>query len=140
MSVLRTVRIAAEIYGLSAGLLVAVSALIATGRTIFEKKQPPFTYPIDVPKAEAKAAAEGYLHRALVALDIFLNVVVMGGRQCETMSSHAFIASLEGKLWGKLMNKWLNGFQPQHGPQAASGDLERSTVEAERLKKVLKIS
>ena len=140
MSVIHKTEIGVEIYGLAVGLLIAASVLIATGRAIFEKKQPPFTYPVDVPKAEAKAAAEGYLHRALVAFDIFLNVIVLAGRQGETISSHAFIASLEGKLWGKLTNAWLNGFQSQHGAQAASGDLERSTVEAERLKKVLKIS
>ncbi len=137
MSVLHKTEIGVEIYVLAAGLLVAVSALIATGRAIFEKKQPPFTYPVDVPKAEAKAAAEGYLHRALVAFDIFLNVIVLAGRQGETLSSHAFIASLEGKLWGKLMNTWLSGFQAQHGAQAASGDLERSLAEAARLKKIL---
>lgn len=128
-----------EIYLLAAGLLVLLSWLLATIRTLISKTQPIFNYPVDVPKAEAKAAAEGYFHKALVALDIFLNVVVLAGRQGETMSTHAWVAAGENKLWGRLMNRWLDGFQVAHGPQAASGDLERSSAEVARLVKLLGI-
>jgi hypothetical protein len=137
MSILHDIKLAAEIYAIVASGLIMVSASIAAVRTLVDKNQPPFIYPADVSKAEAKAAAEGYLHRCLVALDIFMNVVFFAGRQGETMSTHAFIAAKSGKLWGKLMNLWLDGFQKDHGPQAASGDLERSQAEVNRLRKIL---
>src|SRR5208282_6123998 len=78
--------------------------------------------PGDVPAAEVRAGAEGYPHRVLVALDIFMNVVFLFGEQDETMSTHAWRASVVGKTWGKAMNHWLGWFQPNHGPLAASGD------------------
>ena len=137
MDILHKVLLGVEIYAGASAALIAVSAAISTARTLLDKNQPPFVYPADVAKAEAKAAAEGYLHRCLVALDIFMNVVFFAGRQGETMSTHAWIASQSGKLWGKLMNRWLDGFQKDHGPQAASGDLERSQAEVNRLRKIL---
>jgi hypothetical protein len=42
-------------------------------------------------------------------------------------------------VWGKLMNFWLDGFQPNHGPQAASGDFERAQAEVNRLRAILKV-
>jgi hypothetical protein len=137
MSVLHKVEVGAEIYIIAAMSLIAVSASIAAIRLLIEKNKPVFNYPADVPTAEAKAAAEGYLHRCLVALDIFMNVVFFAGKQGETMSTHAWIASQSGALWGKLMNRWLDGFQANHGPQAASGDLERAQGEVNRLRKIL---
>lgn len=92
---------------------------------------------VDIPLAEAQAAAEGYLHRALVAFDIFVNVVLLKGQQDETISTHCWRASLEGKTWGDVMCWWLNLFQDNHGPQAASGDLLRATERCEVLKKAL---
>jgi hypothetical protein len=73
----------------------------------------------------------------LDALDIFLNVWFLHGENDETMSTHAWRAKLEGHLWGEAMNFWLNGFQENHGPQAASGDLERAAVRVAVLSKLL---
>jgi hypothetical protein len=117
--------------------LVAISWGLATARALFGKKQPAFNYPADVPIAEAQAASEGYLHKALVAIDICLNVVVLGGRQSETISTHAWIAAQEKKLWGRIMNAWLNGFQRDHGAEAASGDLQRASAEVSRMVRLL---
>jgi hypothetical protein len=139
MDILHKFLLGFEIYGIAAGSLVALSAAISAIRTLIEKNDTAFSYPADVPVAEEKAAAEGYLHRALVALDIFMNVIFFAGKQGETMSTHAWIASMSGELWGKLMNRWLDGFQPNHGPQAASGDLERSQAEVNRLRAILKV-
>ena len=137
MDILHKVLLGAEIYAIASVALVVVSAGISAARTLLDKNQSVFKYPANVVEAETKAAAEGYPHRCLVALDIFMNVVFFAGRQGETMSTHAWIASKSGKLWGKLMNCWLDGFQTQHGPQAASGDLERSQAEVNRLRKIL---
>ena len=137
MDILRKVLLGVEIYAIASAALIAVSAGISAARTLLDKNQSAFKYPANVVEAEAKAAAEGYLHRCLVALDIFMNVIFFAGRQGETMSTHAWIASQSGKLWGKLMNLWLDGFQKGHGPQAASGDLERSQAEVNRLRKIL---
>ena len=128
-----------EIFGTAVGALVLASFVVAQLRHFLDRDDAPFNYPADVPVAEAQAAAEGYLHRSLVALDIFMNVVFMFGQQDETMSTHAWRASLDGKLWGRLMNFWLSGFQSNHGVQAASGDLERASVRVAILKRVLKL-
>jgi hypothetical protein len=137
MDTFHKILLGVEIYAIAASFLVALSASISAIRTLVEKSKPVFNYPADVPKAEAQAASEGYLHRVLVALDIFMNVVFLAGRQSETMSTHAWIASQSGALWGKLMNRWLEGFQVSHGPRAASGDLQRSQGEVNRLRKIL---
>ena len=114
-----------------------MSVVMATVRALFDGSATSFNPSTDVAIAEARAAAEAWPHRILVALDININVFVLAGRQGETISTHAYIASLEGKLWGKLMTKWLNGIQPNHGQKAASGDLERSMAEVSRLRKLL---
>jgi hypothetical protein len=137
VSILHDIKLGLEIYGLAAGGLVLASFMVAQLRHLLDRNQKTFTYPQDVLMAEQQASEEGYLHRCLVALDIFMNVVFFVGRHGETMSSDAWIASLNGKLWGRAMNFWLNGFQAQHGPQAASGDLWRSQVEVNRLRKIL---
>jgi hypothetical protein len=137
MNLWHDIKLGLEIYGIAAGSLIALSGLVALGRRIWDRNAPVFVYPQDVPRAEAQAAAEGYLHRCLVALDIFMNVVFFVGEQGMTMSTHAWIASLNGRLWGRLMNFWLNGFQASHGPQAASGDLFRSQSMVDRMRKQL---
>jgi hypothetical protein len=137
MNILHDIKLAVEIYAIAASGLIMVSASLAAIRALLDKNQPAFVYPANVAVAEAKAAAEGYVHRCLVALDIFMNVVFFAGRQGETMSTHAWVASKSGKLWGKAMNLWLDGFQKDHGPRAASGDLERSQTEVDRLRKIL---
>jgi hypothetical protein len=75
---------------------------------------------------EAQAAKEGYLHRCLVAFDIFCNVVILKGQQGETVSTHSARAAFLGKRWGIYMSAFLNWFQPDHGAKAACGDLERA--------------
>lgn len=139
MDLLHKILLGFEIYAIASASLVVLSWAFATVRALFEGNKLAFSYPADVPVAEAKAATEKYWHRVLVALDIFLNVVVLFGNQGETMSTHAWRASLQGKLWGKLMNRWLNGFQAYHGPQAASGDLERASVMVSLLRKLLHV-
>jgi hypothetical protein len=126
-----------EIYLAAASGLVVVSLVIGKIRSLVDKNAPAFEYPRDVAKAEARAAREPWWHRQLVALDIWMNSVFFNGFSGETMSTHAWRSSLEGKRWGILMNWWLNGFQDHHGPQAASGDLWRAQAEVNRLKKLL---
>lgn len=134
---LHTLALIGEITVITVTALIIMSVVMATVRALLHGVPPVFNPNTDVAIAESRAAKEGYLHRVLVALDIFLNVVVLAGRQGETISAHSFIASLEGKLWGKLMTKWLDGIQVSHGQKAASGDLERSMAEASRLRKIL---
>ncbi|MGH7744533.1 MAG: hypothetical protein ACREQ5_06900 [Candidatus Dormibacteria bacterium] len=86
-----------------------------------------------IAKWEARARAEGYLHRCAVALDIFVNVLT-GGNEDETISArcwrwaqaqHTFI------LWhwlGRIVSMSLDWIQTDHGEAAASGDLERATT------------
>lgn len=93
---------------------------------------------INVAQQEAQAAAEGYPHRCLVALDVFVNVVVFFGRQGETISAHAYRAALAGHMWGRVLNYLLNIVQSNHGAKAAAGDLERATSIAATEEKILK--
>lgn len=125
-----------EIYSAAAASLIFVAFAISTIRTWIAGKAAPWVVG-DVPAAEARAASEGWIHRQLDALDIWMNSFFFNGMSGMTMSTHAYIASLQGKIWGKLMNKWLCWFQPNHGPLASSGDLERATVLAATLKRVL---
>ena len=85
--------------------------------------------PTEQAKQEAGAAREGYLHRSLVALDIFANVLT-GGYPDETISSRSARAAEAGKWWGIAMSRFLNLFQSDHGAKAQAGDIERAkTVE-----------
>jgi hypothetical protein len=81
---------------------------------------------------EAKTTKEGLIHRDLVAIDIAANVVVLKGQEDETISSHAARADEEGHRWGKLLSRFLDFFQSDHGAKAQAGDLERAQ-NAERL-------
>jgi hypothetical protein len=74
---------------------------------------------------EQQAAKEKYLHRMLVGLDQFMNVVTDGDPD-ETISSRAARAAEKGKPWGIEMSKFLDLFQKDHGPCAQSGDIERA--------------
>lgn len=82
--------------------------------------------PQEVIQEEAGAAAEGWLHRSLVAFDIACNVIILRGVEDETISSHSARAAEQGKMWGKLMCRFLNLFQDNHGPKAQAGDIERA--------------
>lgn len=110
-----------------------ISAIVATSvflagpvcaaiRAVAGKKHVPLTETQEM----AQAAAEGWVHRILVAFDIFWNVAVWRGQEDETISTHSWRALHEGKAWGKAMNWWLNLFQPDHGWGAACGDLQRA--------------
>jgi hypothetical protein len=81
--------------------------------------------PEQVAKQEAQASKEGYLHKDLVGLDQFANVL-SGGNPDETISSRSARAAEQGKTWGVVMSKFLNLFQRDHGPKAQAGDVERA--------------
>jgi len=74
---------------------------------------------------ERETACEGYVHRVLVAGDIFTNVV-LGGYPDETISSRCARAAFAGKWWGIWMSGFLNLFQADHGAKAMAGDEERA--------------
>jgi hypothetical protein len=90
-------------------------------------------------KYSAQAAAEGWLHRFLVVFDIALNVLLRG-QEDETLSSRAYRASLERKVWGIVLNYWLDLIQSQHGPKAMVGDMWRAINRLTVGMKVLGIS
>lgn len=77
--------------------------------------------------AEAQAAKEGYVMRVLIGFDMFVNVI-FNGHPDETISSRSARAATEGKLWGKIMSKFLNLFQKDHGALAEAGDVQRSEI------------
>lgn len=91
--------------------------------------------------AERHTREEGYIHRALVALDIFLNVIT-GGHEDETISSRVRRISDENNHWSwspfvvlaKMLNFFLDMLQKNHGLHAAAGDLERAE-EVEKIEK-----
>ena len=118
---------------------VTIAALILIGLVInrFRTHTSYVWTPDLVAAAEARSAREGYLHRILVALDIFVNVVFLRGQQDETISTHAWRASNLGHTWGKWVNAWLNLFQDNHGALAASGDLQRAKSRVAQLSKLL---
>lgn len=74
---------------------------------------------------EAQAAKEGYVHRDLVAFDQGANVL-LGGKPDETISSRAARADEKGKLWGRVLSRFLDFFQKDHGAKAQAGDVERA--------------
>lgn len=126
MDILHKFLLGVEIYLAASVVLVLASLVFRQWHRIcgtFNSR--PMT-PENIQAAMARANTEGRVHRWLDAFDIFLNVTFMNGQNDETMSAHAWRASCEGKLWGKAMNWWLDGFQPNHGYQAACGDLQRS--------------
>lgn len=81
--------------------------------------------PQQTAKEEAQTAKEGYLRRLPVAIDIFADEVADGPMD-ETISSRAARASRKGKWWGRLLSKFLNLFQKDHGADAQAGDVERA--------------
>ena len=91
---------------------------------------------INVTLQEARAAREGYVHRVLVAFDVFVNVLLRG-REGETISGRAYRAALMGHRWGIVLNFLLNLIQKDHGAKAAAGDLERATSIAQTESRIL---
>jgi hypothetical protein len=81
--------------------------------------------PSETAEQEREAASEGYIHRALVGFDQFVNVLT-GGYPDETISSRSARAAESGQLWGIAMSWFLDLFQSNHGAKAQAGDVERA--------------
>jgi hypothetical protein len=131
--------LAAEIVSGTIAGLILMAVAMATVRALLGDKAPAWGVQ-SVATAEAKAAAEGWIHRALVAFDIAVNVIILRGQQDETISAHSWRAVVEGKTWGRWMTQWLDWIQPFHGQKAAAGDLERAQVRVAVLSKALGVS
>lgn len=85
--------------------------------------------PQQIEQQEHQTAKERYVHRVLVALDQFGNVV-FGGDPDETISARSARAAERGNWLGKFMCWWLDKLQSNHGEKAECGDWERAkTVE-----------
>jgi|SRR5208337_629710 len=140
MDILHKVFMGVEIYLAAATALVIVSMLFRLlHRVTGTSNSRPMT-PENIQAAMARSNTESRIHRWLDAFDIFLNVTFMNGQNDETMSAHCWRASLEGHKWGIAMNWWLEGFQPNHGYQAACGDLQRALNRIAVEKKALGLS
>jgi hypothetical protein len=92
--------------------------------------------PDEIQVQETETAQEGYLHRSLVALDQFANVL-LGGNPDETISSRSQRAAQRGDWRGKAMIWWLGKIQKNHGEDAQAGDIERATAVEDIEKKSL---
>lgn len=87
----------------------------------------------EIRKAERNTRKEDYIHRTLVALDIFVNVIT-GGNEDETISSRVRRVSDANRGWSwnpgvwiaKMLNAGLDLIQRDHGQHAEAGDLERA--------------
>lgn len=140
MSILHNVILGVEIYLAAATALIIVSLLFRLWHKIRGTSNSMPQTPENIVIAMAKTNLEGRIHRWLDAFDIFLNVTFMNGQNDETMSAHSWRASLEGHWWGIAMSWWLCGFQPNHGYQAACGDLQRALNRVAVEKKALGIT
>ncbi len=80
-----------------------------------------------IEQQEQETCKEGYVHRVLVALDQFGNVV-LGGDPDETISARSARAVERGNWLGKFMCWWLDKLQRNHGEKAECGDLERAEI------------
>ena len=83
--------------------------------------------------AQKSAAADGYLLRVLVALDMAANVA-LGGREDETISANTAMMARKHQFLGSVMSRMLDLFQADHGAKAAAGDLERAEAAAAALR------
>lgn len=138
MSILHNVLLGLEITGIVSAGLILIPLLMATVRALWGGRIKPWIVG-DVAPAEKLVSEEGWLHRSLVTFDISVNVILLRGQEDQTISTHAYIASLEGHLWGIAMTKWLNWIQPNHGQLAAAGDLERAKAQVALLSKLLDV-
>ena len=137
MDILHKVFLGVEIYLASAtGLVIASLIFRLIHHVLGTANSRPMT-PENIQAAMVRSNNENRIHRWLDAFDIFLNVTFMNGQNDETMSAHCWRASCEGHLWGRAMNWWLEGFQPNHGYQAACGDLQRAVNRVAVEKKAL---
>lgn len=83
--------------------------------------------PTQFATAQVQVAKEGYIHRVLVAFDIFWNVA-FDGNEDETISSHAERDAIKGEFLGKVLSRGLDLIQPEHGQKAIAGDVQRATT------------
>jgi hypothetical protein len=83
--------------------------------------------PHQIAQQEQQTAKERYVHRVLVALDQFANVI-LGGDPDETISARSARAAERGNWLGKFMCWWLDKIQSSHGQKAECGDLERAKI------------
>lgn len=67
-----------------------------------------------------------YLHRLLIGLDDFTNVVVFNGECDETISAHTARMAMKHEFVGVVMSKALDLIQKNHGAKAIAGDTERA--------------
>ncbi len=139
MDILHKFILGGEIYAAAASGLVVVSLLFRGWHHLRGTSDSRPMTPANIQAAMARSNDESRVHRWLDAFDIFLNVTFMNGQNDETMSAHCWRAARDGHLWGKAMNWWLEGFQPNHGYQAACGDLQRALNRAAVEKKALGI-
>lgn len=96
----------------------------------------PLLTPEQIEQYGREAEAEGWLHRDLVALDEFANVLT-GGRPDQTISSRCQEAADRGNKFGRFMTWWLDKIQANHGRQAEAGDLARDEASLSDLKSQL---
>jgi hypothetical protein len=78
------------------------------------------------------SARNTFTRYVAVSFDMFVNVLTLGMLDM-TISTRAGIAAAQGKIWGKLLSKFLNIFETDHCQKALHADLTR----AENLIKVL---
>ena len=126
------------IVGMIVGGLLSLAFLMATIRAIAGNAKEIWNAS-EIPIAERRSAKEVYLRKVIREFDVMVNVLVLGGRQCETISTHSGIAANEGKTWGRVMRWWLEMIEPDHCKKAASGDLYWASAEAARMKNLLGI-
>src|SRR5258708_2843009 len=106
MSLLHKFLLGGEIYLAASAALILVSLIFRLWHHIRGTSNSMPMNPENIAKAMAKSNDESRIHRWLDAFDIFLNVTFMNGQNDETMSAHAWRASLKGHGWGIAMNWW----------------------------------
>ena len=87
--------------------------------------------PEQTKKQEQKADSEGYIHRVLVGADQETNILT-GGLPDETISSRAARAAQHGSRTGRVLSRFLDLFQRNHGAKAVAADEQRAK-EAEQV-------
>lgn len=111
--------------GIVTGMWIVAYAIAGVRRLTKGKFVPEVINENFYTKYAAQAATHTWPYRILTAFDILVNVIFRGQAD-ETLSGRAYRASLEKKIWGIVLNYWLDLLQPQHGPKAMVGDIYRA--------------
>lgn len=82
---------------------------------------------MDINKIIIKDEKESYLHRVLVALDVFCNVI-LGGLPNETISSRVARNAARGSGFSKFILSILDKISKDHGIKAEEADLGRADI------------